>query len=58
MTCRSRPPTAHLEASGDVHREVRTKQTIVMEDMPEEFFRALCEPYYDPEQAELDKLLE
>lgn len=36
----------------------RDKLVISMEEIPEEFIRAMSEPYYDAEQAALDHLME
>lgn len=36
----------------------RDKLAISMEEMPEEFVRALQEPYFNAEQAALDRLLD
>ncbi|MEC4593143.1 MULTISPECIES: type II toxin-antitoxin system prevent-host-death family antitoxin [Nitrospirillum] len=36
----------------------RDKMVISMEEMPEEFLRALQEPYYDADQAALDHLMD
>jgi PHD/YefM family antitoxin component YafN of YafNO toxin-antitoxin module len=36
----------------------RDKMVIAMEEMPEEFLRALEEPYFDAEQAALDRLMD
>jgi PHD/YefM family antitoxin component YafN of YafNO toxin-antitoxin module len=36
----------------------RDKLVIAMDEMPEEFIRALNEPYYSAEQAALDHLLD
>jgi hypothetical protein len=36
----------------------RDKAVIAMEEMPEEFIRALQEPYFDAGQAALDRLMD
>ncbi len=36
----------------------RDKAVIAMEEMPAEFLRALEEPYFDAEQAALDRLMD
>lgn len=36
----------------------RDKQVISMQELPDEFVAALCEPYEDAEQAALDHLLD
>jgi hypothetical protein len=45
-----------LDAGGYARLKRRDKQVIAIEEMPDEFVRALEAPYHDDEQPALDRL--